>query len=304
MQLQRRADLFAWTRHWFHQRNILEVDVAALNLWANTDPNIDSLRVVQGGFLHTSPEFGMKRLLAQGSGDIYQMSHVFRAEEAGRLHRKEFMMLEWYRLNLDHKQLMIETLTFIQEALQTVNLKLAVEHYSYQSLFEQFASVNPFEISDQQLQKLATQHGLVQSTSDRDQLLDFIFAVVIQKQLSTTTLYTIDAFPSSQAALSRILPDKPQCCARFEILIGDLEIANGYHELLEGQLYRERFEAELSKRDDPLPMDESLCALLEKQPLPDCAGVALGMDRLLMIMMNETDIAHVLPENLNIKGIP
>ncbi len=300
-QLRRRAQALAAIRAWMQARDILEVDSPALWPWANTDPAIASLQVPGHGWLHTSPEFGMKRLLACGSGDIYQLSHVFRAEEDGPHHRCEFMMLEWYRLGLDHRQLAAETVALIQHLRSVFDLpSLREKTLTHRQLFLRFAGIDPQAVDEDELRARCQKHGLT-GWHGRQAGLDFLLAVVIEPQLASDTLYTVLDYPPEQAALARIGRDEhgQPVAARFEIFQGGMELANGYHELSDGQAYRQRFRQENRRRQEtgqnPLPLDEPLCALLERQPLPDCAGVALGFDRLLMALFDQQHIGQRWP---------
>ncbi len=302
--LQQRACLLAELRAWMAGRQVLEADTPALWPWANTDPAIASLPAGEG-FLHTSPEFGLKRLLALGSGDVYQLSHVFRGEENGPLHRNEFLMLEWYRLGLDHRQLAGEVLALIQHLRALRGLPEAgSEILSYRELFQRHAGLDPFETDEARLRKLCRQQGL-QGWHGRQAALDFLLAVVIEPQLDADTLYVVLDYPPEQAALARLRKDRhgQTVAARFEVFAGPMELANGYHELTDGNAYRQRFQQENHLRQQQgLPAvaaDEALCQLLEQYPLPDCAGVALGVDRLQLYLQGEQDLAALWPAVLD-----
>lgn len=303
-RLQKRAQLLADLRAWMTEHAILEADTPACWPWANTDPAIASLPA-GNGYLHTSPEFGLKRLLALGSGDVYQLSHVFRDEESGPLHRNEFLMLEWYRLGLDHQQLAGEVLALIQHLRQLRGLPPApTETLRYHELFQRHAGIHPLACEQQTLRALCERHGL-QGWHGRTAALDFLLAVVIEPQLDDDTLYVVLDYPPEQAALARIHHDETgePVGARFEVLAGGMELANGYHELQHGGDYRQRFQQENHRRRQlglaEMPVDEPLCQLLEQQPLPDCAGVALGVDRLQLYLEGERNLAALWPATLD-----
>ena len=303
-RLQRRARLLADLRAWMAERQVLEADTPALWPWANTDPAIASLPAGDG-FLHTSPEFGLKRLLALGSGDVYQLGHVFRSEENGPLHRNEFLMLEWYRLGLDHRQLAEEVLALIQHLRALRGLPVASsETLSYRALFQRHAGLDPFDTDEARLRQHCRQQGL-QGWHGRQAALDFLLAVVIEPQLDADTLYVVLDYPPEQAALARLHTDSrgQAVAARFEVFAGPMELANGYHELPDGAAYRQRFQQENRHRQQQglpaMPADDPLCRLLEQQPLPDCAGVALGVDRLQLYLQGETDLAALWPAALD-----
>jgi len=275
--LRLRAEMLAEARHFFAARGILEVDTPLLGSHTVTDPNIASFTVSAtdpGGdghprhasFLQTSPEFFMKRLIAAGAGDIYQLGKVFRAGEAGSHHNPEFTLIEWYRTGFDHLALMAEVVALAALRIKAVDLGLA-DH---------------------------TARDL-----DRDGLLDFIFATAVQPRLGRGRLDVIENFPRSQAALARVTGIGDDAVAqRFELFCDGVELANGYHELADAGEQRRRMDADRAVRrrrglPDHLP-DRRLPAALDAG-LPDCAGVALGFDRLMMLRSGILDIREVLP---------
>ncbi|MEJ2675825.1 MAG: EF-P lysine aminoacylase GenX [Acidihalobacter sp.] len=254
--LRQRARMLAGIRAFFAHAGVLEVETPALSQAAATDVQIESFAVPAGPgmrYLHTSPEFPMKRLLAAGSGDIYQICRVFREDEAGRYHNPEFTLLEWYRLGWDAERL----------AQEVVELIGAVE-----------------------LNAVARAQGLhVVGDLGRDGWLDLLFSESVAAAFAPETLTVIDDYPASQAALARVRPGTPPVAERFEVFAGPVELANGFHELTDAREQAARFEADNRERDlrgqGSVPADGRLVAALEAD-LPDCAGVALGLDRLLM----------------------
>lgn len=301
-----RARLLAQIRAFFHQQGIMEVETPVCSHAATTDPSIHSLVTRYTGpgapsgvplYLHTSPEFPMKRLLAAGSGPIYQLCKVFRDGESGRLHNPEFTLLEWYRPGFDHHRLMDEVEQLVQWVLPE---RRPVRRVSYQALFEQLLGLNPHAATAEQLRDLALQQdvpGIAQlDLPHRDAWLDLLMTHCIEPALGAGLCFVYD-YPASQAALARIRPDDPPVAERFELYIDGVEVANGFHELADGAEQRRRFEQDLQARSaagQPLvPMDEQLLAALDRG-LPDCAGVALGIDRLLMRVVGAEHIDQVI----------
>ena len=292
-----RAKLYHQIRDFFQQRDVLEVDTAILSSAATTDPNIESLQLAEPPlFLQTSPEFAMKRLLANGSGAIYQIAKAFRAGEEGQRHHREFAMLEWYRPGFDYQQLMEE----VAALLQFVTNWKVIEKVSYREIFQQHLGINPHLVENAELTALVHLHTNYQSVDDdKDVLLDLLMSHVIEPQLGQSGLTFIYDYPASQCALAKITYDKTgQLVAqRFELYIRGVELANGYQELTDWQEQEARFARDnLKRRGRGLPehpMDRQLIAAL-KQGLPECAGVALGVDRLLMLMLGSQHIKEVL----------
>ncbi|WP_430754796.1 EF-P lysine aminoacylase EpmA [Magnetovirga frankeli] len=299
--LRARAELLARLRAFFHQRGVMEVETPLLSAHANPDPAIDSMALFHAGrrhWLHSSPEFAMKRLLAAGSGPIYQICKVFRAGESGRLHNPEFSLLEWYRPGLDHLQLMDE----VAELIAFVSgQQWPLERIGYAELFARHLAMDPHSASTEQLQRLAEQQGLDVRASDgleRDAWLDLLMSHLIEPRLGQDRLSFVYAYPASQAALARLEqgPSGPQAC-RFELYLQGIELANGFYELSDGVEQRRRFEQDNARRrqrgQEPMPLDPHLLAALE-QGLPDCAGVALGLDRLLLLLQGGDCLQQVL----------
>ncbi|WP_062260477.1 EF-P lysine aminoacylase EpmA [Endozoicomonas arenosclerae] len=308
--LKQRADLFGRIRQYFDEQNVMEVDTPMLSASATVDLHIDSFVTtflpIGGGkeqscYLHTSPEFPMKRLLAAGSGDIYSLGRVFRNGEAGGRHNPEFTMLEYYRVGMNQHQLMDD----MSELLSSVADFKELARVSYGHLFQEYFGINPHLASDEELARLVREK--VDSSLDgleRNDCLDLLFSNEIEpglgksdsKQLNGVYVYD---YPASMAALARLHTNEggEQVAARFELFINGVELANGYHELTNAQEQHSRFQAEQDKRRElgrPVyPYDQRLVEGL-KSGMPDCAGVAMGLDRLLMLMLDKKKIADVI----------
>ncbi|MDZ7802499.1 EF-P lysine aminoacylase EpmA [Thiohalophilus sp.] len=302
--MQQRARMLQQLRAFFVQRGVMEVETPLLNRHAVTDVHIDSLSVPldgAAGYLHTSPEYPMKRLLAAGSGPIYQLCKVFRAGEAGRRHNPEFTLLEWYRPGFDHHALMQELDDLIRALLAGSFRMDETLKLSYRQLFQQTLQLDPFTCAVDDLQQQARQYRIElggQSELERDAWLDLLLTHVIEPQLPANRPVFIYDYPASQSALARLQQwDDITVACRFELYLGGLELANGYHELQDPIEQRRRFERDQQQRRQQgrfVPeLDEKFLAALE-HGLPDCAGVALGIDRLLMIATGKDDIHDVL----------
>ncbi|HVK52270.1 MAG TPA: EF-P lysine aminoacylase EpmA [Pseudoxanthomonas sp.] len=304
--LRLRARLNTTIRAFFSQRDVVEVETPILSQAGNTDPNIASFSLQFGGhvdagprqrWLRTSPEFPLKRLLAAGFGDCYELGRVFRDGEAGGRHNPEFTMLEWYRLGWDHRRLIEETAALVQEALQLVGRQASLQLISYHDLYRQQLQLDPATASDEQLRAalgdiVIDPHGL-----GRDDWLDLLMTHRLQPNFTDDQLLAVYDYPASQCALARIRPDALPVAERFELYLGPLELANGYHELADGSEQRARFvrdgQLRQSRGDASPAMDEHLLAALDAG-FPHCAGVALGVDRLLMALLGTPRIADVL----------
>jgi lysyl-tRNA synthetase class 2 len=294
--------MLAATRAFFAERNICEVDCPALTQYAPIDEHIDPMEVhLSSGekrYLHTSPEYGMKRLLAAGSGDIYQLSHVFRAGEQGALHNPEFTMIEWYRTQMALPAFIEETLALIHLFLGA----LPTETLPYRTLFKLHTGIDAIEATTEDLRAFLQARGVVLSTEwDKDGLLQLILNQFIEPTLGQESLFVLTDFPTSQAALARITPD--QTAARFEIYHQGIELANGYHELADAAEQERRFHAANVKRiahgKGALPLDRHLLEALASG-LPDCCGVAVGFDRLLALHCKENTLLPILLFQWNI----
>lgn len=306
--LQLRATLLARVRAFFNRHAVLEVDTPALSRAASTDPALLSFQTRYHGpgaaagsifYLHTSPEFPMKRLLAAGSGSIYQLCKVFRDGECGGRHNPEFTLLEWYRTGFDHLDLMDEVERLLVEVLAGIAPIASVHHWTYRELFREFAAVDPFATTVSELQALlASRHGVtpVGMPDELDPWLDLVMSHVIEPLLGDGLVFVRD-YPASQAALARLRPCTPPVAARFEVYLDGVELANGFHELADAAEQQRRFEQEAARRRDSavpaVPMEQHLLDALAAG-LPDCAGVALGVDRLLMVASGTRCLQDVL----------
>jgi elongation factor P--(R)-beta-lysine ligase len=299
--LQRRAQMLAQARSFFAARQVMEVDTPVVVNAPVSDVHIHSAQVTlsndQTYFLHTSPEYAMKRLLAAGSGDIYQVCHVVRGFERGRLHNSEFTLIEWYRTGFSLAQLMEEVADLLRDLLESNG---ASERLTYREAFLRHLQLDPFTVPDGQLVEVARGHGYVPAeTTSRDELLEFLMGTQVGPELGAHRLTFVHGYPASQAALARLDPHDPSAALRFELYVEGVELANGFHELASAAEQRTRFEHDLSERarlelPSSYPLDEHLLAALQAG-LPDCAGVALGFDRLVMIATGARSIEEVLP---------
>jgi lysyl-tRNA synthetase class 2 len=302
--LRDRAEMLRRARLFFHERKVMEVDCPALSRAAPIDLHIDVMKVAlqsgRLGYLHTSPEYGMKRLLASGCGDIYQIAHVFRDGELGPLHNPEFTMAEWYRIGFTFEQMIEETIHFIRLFLGD----LPLTPLTYRETLLHFAGIDYLTASMEQLLSCAKAHHLDlpsdAHTWSRDALLQLLMSFVVEPQLGQDHLFAITTFPASQAALSQILTthDNEAIACRFEVYFQGIELANGYHELTDPQEQKKRLihsnQARIEAGKEALPIDEYFLQALETG-LPDCCGVAVGFDRLMMLRHHHTTLQPILP---------
>lgn len=301
--LYARAKLYQTIRQFFADRQVLEVETPILSHAGVTDvylASIPATRCIYGQqhrqYLQTSPEFAMKRLLANGSGAIYQICKVFRDNEHGRKHNSEFTMLEWYRPQFSLDDLMQETHALLQHCL---NRSFQIETLSYKHAFQQKYQINPLSADLQQLKQLADHLGLnVDLGEDRLAYLDLIFSHYIEPELGQNHPLFLTDFPKELASLAKLKydDDGEEVAARFEVYFQGLELANAYDELIDAQQLRQRFMYDNQQRRElgypEMPIDEHLLAALPE--LPSCSGIALGLDRLLMIIMNVTHLDQVI----------
>jgi lysyl-tRNA synthetase class 2 len=323
--LEQRAALLARARRFFFDRGVLEVDTPVVVNAAVTDIHIHSARVHFAGhandyFLHTSPEYAMKRLLAAGSGDIYQICHVVRGLERGRQHNTEFTLIEWYRIGFSLDDLMSEVDALVRDLLGERSAALSSERLSYRGVFLRELQLDPFTASLAQLRDAAEALGFKagpatcaadrpensttptgadgDAATARDELLDLLMGAIIGPRLGQHALTFVHGYPASQAALARLDPKDPRVASRFELYGKGMELANGFHELASAAEQRARFlhdHEERSRRGLPsFGIDERLLEALESG-LPDCAGVALGFDRTVMLASGAGHIDAVLP---------
>ena len=299
--LRNRARMLQGIRAFFDLRGVMEVGTPLLSRAAVTDPQIGSVSATVLGetrYLHASPEFAMKRLLAAGSGDIYYLGPVFRDGERGRRHATEFTMAEWYRLGFDVEALMNEVEALLMQLAHPHRRLQPATRLSYREAFLRYAGLDPLAARDEELAIAARDRGLeVTGEMGRDDWLDLLISTVVAPQFPGDRLTFIYDYPASQAALARVIEGPGGNVARrFEAYLGELELANGFHELAAADEQRARFEADLARRRErgqaAVPMDEHLIEALAAG-LPDCAGVSVGVDRLLMAVSGVTDISDV-----------
>lgn len=301
-----RARLYALIREFFAERKVLEVETPILSAAANTEPNIESFSTMFSGhvdagsperWLRTSAEFPMKRLLAAGVGDCYELGRVFRNGEAGRRHNPEFTMLEWYRVGWDHLRLLDETVELVRQALNMVGREANLVSMTYRKLFVDTLSIDPFSASIDDLREPLRDIEIDGEGLQRDDWLDLLITHRIQPEFPTDRITVIRDWPPTQCALARIRHDEQPVAERFELYLGPQELANGYHELTDPTEQRTRFESDNRRRQSrgqrELPIDENLLAALGSG-IPDCAGVALGIERLLMCLSGNSGIHDVL----------
>lgn len=303
-QLKSKAKVIQTIRQFFANKNVLEVDTPAMSHATVTDIHLHTFQTEFVGpgyadgrklYFMTSPEFHMKRLLAAGSGCIYQICKSFRNEENGRYHNPEFTMLEWYRVGFDHHQLMDE----MDELLQLVLGCGDAMRMSYQQAFLTVLGVCPLEASMTELKRVASELGLsdiAEPEQDRDTLLQLLFSIGVEGKIGQDVPAFVFDFPASQAALAKINPQDPRVADRFEVYFKGIELANGFHELDNPAEQLKRFEEDNLKREEmglsTQPIDHHLIEAL-KSGLPDCAGVALGIDRLIMLSLGCDHIDQV-----------
>lgn len=303
--LRARARMLGRIRAFFDTRGVWEVETPLLAAACASDPHLQAVCLTESPwgprYWQTSPEAHMKRLLAAGSGAIFQIYRAARAWERGRFHHPEFTLLEWYRPGFDHHALMIE-IDLLVRALLADDLQLGLtQTLTYREAFQRQAAIDPFAIDAAQCRARLGDAGVSLSPGtadlDLDGWLDLIMTHCVAPQLGRSGLCFITDYPVSQAAMARVLPGEPPVAARFEMYLYGVELANGYHELSNEPEQRARIEADLARRAKQglhmVPVDEALLAALAAG-FPDCAGVALGLDRLLMIATGVAEIDAVL----------
>lgn len=300
--LHQRAELLRKLRDFFHRHNILEVDVPVLGMSTVTDPHIQSLSTECGEqrlYLQTSPEFAMKRLLATYKHSIYYLGKAFRRGEMGAKHNPEFTLLEWYHLGFDDRDLMAE----VQQLLHNLKPDLEFSTRSYAELFQSCVGINPHKASAQDLSLLAREKiDCSDLKQDKNAWLDLLFTHLVEPQLQGIT-FVVD-YPASQAALAKIALDTQgnSVAKRFEVFWNNMELGNGYWELTDPQEQKQRFQEDNQVRaqlDLPtIHYDRKLIAALD-QGLPECAGIAMGVDRLLMCLTEMNSIDQVMPFAIN-----
>ena len=298
-ELRARAAMLADVRAFLSSRSVLEVDTPSLGQFAITDPNIELFEVATPDgtrFLQSSPEYAMKRLLASGSGDIFQLGKVFRAGEHGGRHKPEFVLLEWYRVDWTHYQLMREVAELIAETLRFSTWQI----WSLSALLDHFCQINLHDATELEL-KVAAENAGIDVVGDLDKLdyLDLLMTHVVEPGIESWGLVFIVDFLEQQAALSRIIErGGHSVAARFEAYVQGVELANGYWEESDPNILTRRFEADnglRASRGQPVrEIDERLISA-SRAGVPDCAGVAVGFDRLLMLSQVRSELSQVMP---------
>lgn len=307
--LRMRARLYATIRAFFAERDVLEVETPMLSIAGNTDANIESFALEFSGrtngapptrWLRTSPEFPLKRLVAAGVGDCYELGRVFRNGEAGGRHNPEFTMLEWYRVGWDHRRLIDETVELVRVALRLPGRSATVTTTPFRDLYRDRLGIDPFTAGDAELRAALGDIEIDPRGLNRDDWLDLLMTHRLQPGFDRNGILVVYDYPASQCALANIRAgqgDEPAVAERFELYLGPLELANGYHELTDASEQRARFLRDHAVRAErgvaEPPLDEALLAAMTSG-FPACAGVALGVERLLMAMLGTDRIADVL----------
>jgi len=303
-RLAQRAALLSTVRKFFDARSVLEVETPMLVNATVTDVNLRSVELALGErrlFLQTSPEYAMKRLLAAGVGDVYQLCKVVRGDERSRVHNPEFTMLEWYRVGFEMAGLIQEVAALLNTFVTRVGgTARALRQVSYREVFQMSLQIDPLEASTKDLAKLAVAHGLADhgmTELGRDELLDFLMGAVIGPTAGRGEWLALTHYPASQAALAQLDPADPRVALRFEIYADGIELANGFQELADANEQRARFMADNAVRRaqglPEMPIDEPLLAALAAG-LPACSGVALGFDRAMMVAVGAKRIDEVV----------
>lgn len=303
--LETRAKILVQIRDFFCSKKILEVETPVLSHSTVTDVHLSTFKTNFKGpdpaiektiYLVTSPESHMKRLLASGSGSIYQICKSFRNGEYGRYHNPEFTMLEWYRVGFDHHNLMDE----VQELLTIIFDIEAVIRVTYQQAFHSCVGICPLDASLADLKEVCEKlgfGGVARNENDRDTLLQLLFSMKVEKEIHPKNPVFVYNFPASQAALAKISRDDPRVSERFELYFRGIELANGFHELNDASEQKARFQSDNQKRLElglkKQPLDEELLNALAGN-FPACAGVALGLDRLIMLASTQEKIKNVI----------
>jgi lysyl-tRNA synthetase class 2 len=302
--LRLRAAMLTRIRGYFAEQGVIEVDTPLLSRAAATDVHLESVGAEVAGigrmYLQTSPEYPMKRLLAAGLGDCFQACHVFRDGERGSRHNPEFTMIEWYRLGFDAPRLMDDVEALLARAAAGLRSFPRAERITYREAVLEHAGTDPMTATGTELRATLSRLGVdvpASASQDRDALLDLLVSTGVGPQLGRTAPTFLHDYPASQAALARIRPGEFPVAERFELYVDGVELANGFHELADPAEQRRRFESDLdqrSRRGQPSrPLDERFLASL-RQGLPECAGVALGFDRLVMTALSLDSLDEVM----------
>ena len=304
--IRQRARMLKTIRCFFANRNVMEVETPVLCQGTGTDPNLEffSTRYLNGQrprtlFMQSSPEFCMKRLLASGSGSIYQICKAFRNGESGRFHNPEFSLLEWYRVGFDLAQLMDEV-SDLMDTLFEDTLK-EVEKISYREIFHRYTNLDPLDFDLESWSQCARRHQLADAeeicAKSHTIWLDFLFSFLVQPQLGRQSICLVYDYPACQSSLVEVSKLDSRVVERVEIFLRGVELGNGYFELTDAQEQRTRFEKERNNRNQrgiKVPDLDSRFLEAVKSGLPRCSGMAIGLDRLLMLITESTEINNVL----------
>ena len=306
---QKRAQILQEIRQFFFERNVIEVETPALSLGTVTDVHLEGFSCRYdflshcsedqsvNVYLQTSPEFHMKRLLASGYGCIYQIAKAFRHEQAGRFHNPEFTMLEWYRVGFNHFELMKE----VAELFKVILKCEEPTQITYQQLFINLVAIDPLTANIKDLIAIIEDNGKLSDwltlEQDNDILLQFIFSEIIEPTIGNITPCFVYDFPKSQASLAKISPEDNRVAERFECYFKGVELVNGFNELMRSETQYERFQEDNKRREEKnlltKPIDKHFITALS-QGLPQCSGVALGVDRLVMLALEAQHIEQVI----------
>lgn len=308
--LKKRAWMLTCIRNFFAQRQVLEVETPCLASATGTDQHLTALssQLQVPGQAHratyywqTSPEFAMKRLLAAGTGSIFQICKAFRDEESGRYHNPEFTLLEWYRVDFDLFELMDELGLLLSQVLSSSESDRCCEFISYKQVWMDYVGIDPHSASLAEFEHCAEGHCLTEAASlcgnDVSVWLDFLFSILIQPHLGHHVITFVYDYPACQASLARIRSEQPAVAERFEVFIEGIELANGFHELKDADEQQRRFQHEQQQRQVRglfVPRQDQRFLAALRQGLPDCSGVAVGLDRVLMLIVGQEHIDEVL----------
>jgi len=295
--IKKRASSLQKARYFFTSKGYFEIDVPSIVKYPAVDAYIDSFEVKSNeniGYLHTSPEYLMKRILTIGMKKIFYLGHVFRVDEIGKLHNLEFTMAEWYHVGFSLNEIIEETLDFCKNFIG----EKKVVYLSYRNAFLKFLKIDPFITSIAELKIFAFKSNInISSELDKDSWLQLLFSDLIEPKFKNDIFYVISEYPKTQAALSKTkLVDSFEVAERFEIYYNQIELANGYFELNDSDELHSRFKAENRKRElsfkKPYPIDKNFISSIDH--LPNCSGVSVGFDRLLMLAYKKSDIKDVI----------
>ncbi|MDG2348229.1 MAG: EF-P lysine aminoacylase EpmA [Gammaproteobacteria bacterium] len=305
-QLQARADLYKKIRSFFDTRGVMEVETPLMTPYTVTDPHVHSIDLKlsdQTWFLQTSPEYMMKQLLALGCKDIYQICKAFRSDDFAQFHQPEFSMLEWYRIDYDYQTLMQEVVAMIR----TVFDPLRVAYYAYEDLFNEVLGVNPLTATCEELREIACLHLEDHAFMDFAEFTltdwqQYLFSQLVEPVLSDVPCAMVYNFPISHSSLAKPSDNDPRVSERFEMYLNGVECANGFSELVSDEGCIARFKADMRRRErlgmPGVSVDQNFIEAM-RVGLPKCAGVSIGLDRLLMVLTKTKHIAEVIPRKFN-----